>query len=393
MASLPEHTRPESVLCNHCNRVVQLRTARAHIIDFWDGDSEGGTWTSTRNDQPLTPMEVPDMTILTRTQVQQRFPILFEQLCTPPARWPIYGFYPAFGHRPDKRQRVDGSPDHELSSDRPDQKMDGVDTKSPYVNPLGRPVIPSKPLLRLRESPTSKLQMALKAWQFTYRISLRALGALILLLVTFSDAFSPQQWHDVDDEPQDDTMSLYLLHDRLGIGDNSDDHFFSTYSWCDVCSSIYTTDQVVIGTGPHMNRCRHVRFPRHPQRVHRGPCNTILGSFRVKNGTKVYRPKRPYHYRPLLTQLATMFQRPQFEDQIDHWRNRKKIDGHWSDVYDGAIWESYSKDRGILSESGSLAFLLNVDCSIRSPGVTIHAAPFTSSSSIYPGTYDTRRRI
>ena len=349
-----------SVACSHCGKAQRLRTARRHIIDFWDLENE--SWKETRNGQPQIPNHTPDMRILTRSQVTRHFEQLFDILGIPREEWTWSGFSPGHSSTVASRKRKIRSPlamddiktERKSSHDAFDMNVDN--------EPPNHTRVPVKPLLNLRPSRLTKFWMAIKAWQLTYRISLAALSALLLIITMFSDILTPRDRDARDEQHQAvDKMTTYLLNEELGIGERYDEHFFATYSWCSKCSCIYTTDQVVLGRGGYLHVCRNVRYPRHPHRSKRVPCNTALGSYRIKNGARTYKPHHPYHYRPLLTQLAAMYRRPHFEKQIEHWRNRSKIDGHWSDVYDGDMWQRYTRDNNILSEPGSLAFLLNVD--------------------------------
>ena len=353
----------ERVACSHCAEMLQVRTARRHIVDYWDLDN--GVWKETRNGQPHRPLYTPDMRILTRSQVSTHFECLFDMLGITREHWVLYGHKPMGARmsrtRRNKRMRrhgddrkTDRKTDRKSSPDAFDMNIDNELPENTRV--------PSKPLLVLRRSRMTKFWMALKAWQLTYRISLAALGALLLVITVFSDILTPPE-RDDENEPSegDDTMTMYLLDRELGIGKGNDEHFFATYSWCSKCSSIYTTDQVVLGGGAYLHPCRYIPYPRHPHRSKRDPCNTTLGSYRLQNGSRKYKPDIPYHYRPLLTQLAAMYRRPCFEQQVEHWRDISKIDGHWSDIYDGNMWQRHSTDNNILSEPGSLAFLLNVD--------------------------------
>ena len=361
--------KTKRVTCSHCDQALQLRSLREHLVTNWN--VVRGEWTSTKHGQPTQPSETPDFRILTRTQMVTNFPTMFETLGITESNWPTYGTHPdMLTDRPRTMRRP-------LNRDQSDQKDRAPpDIDPPHVNrdqpdvelendrvmyQAEHPLVDSKPLLKVAHSRHTKFWMALKVWQLTYHISLGALTALLLLITTFTDMLTHHQEDEDMFDESSDFITSYTLHDQLGIGDQHDNHFFTTYSWCNKCSSIYNDSQVIIPNTRFTHICRHVAFPGHPQERFRQPCNTALGSFVKKNGSTIYKPLRPYHYKPLLTQLSAMFKRPHFTDQIEHWRTRAKIDDHWSDVYDGDVWKRYSQPNNILSSHGSLAFLLNVD--------------------------------
>jgi hypothetical protein len=248
---------------------------------------------------------------------------------------------------------------------------------NPVVDaPMSRP-------LRLKEGVHSglmKLWLALKIWQSATRTSLTALASLLAILSVFLTALlslaniqsifsSGSSNVDSSNAESSSTTSvqtcnnghiaptLHTFHKSLGLHADNDADFFTIFSMCRKCSSIYT-EQDVVRQGI-IRSCSHQPFPNHPQMAHRASCGAELGAFDAQGQ---YRPHCAYPYSSLIARLSNLFAQKDFEDLIEQWRKRTIIDNCYADIYDGRTWSNFQNVDGVpfLSEPGNLAFMLNI---------------------------------
>lgn len=112
-------------------------------------------------------------------------------------------------------------------------------------------------------------------------------------------------------------------------------------------------------------RCTYVKFPNHPHRSKRNPCNEILLK-RVKLGSQ-YKliPRKVYVYRSLRQSLMCLAKRCGFLSKCDSWRLRQNRKGIMGDIYDGKLWNDlqlqFIDGRPFLSIPNNLCLGLNID--------------------------------
>ena len=141
-------------------------------------------------------------------------------------------------------------------------------------------------------------------------------------------------------------ISQQTIRKDVGV-DNSN---FIEFATCPKCHAIYPKPDVVGGI---IDRCSFVRWPRHPQRRKRRPCNTLL--YRGGNRT----PKMVYCCRPVSQYLRDMVIDSDFLSKCNFWRERNTRDGFLADIYDGQAWKS--EENGYLSSRYNLYGIMNVD--------------------------------
>ena len=194
-----------------------------------------------------------------------------------------------------------------------------------------------------------KFFLSLKAWQLSFQIPISTFSILLQLWsvftanITVSDSNLP--------------VTMYNFDKSIGTHTDNDSDLFDLFAFCKFCSSIKSLDQC-ISAGGFLNPCLCPKSRA---------AKAVLGH---KTKDKTFIPKTPYVYSPLRTRLAELFMQPEFETQIEHWRDRAHIlSDHkeertvYRDIYDGAIWKRFETEDGIdfLRQPFSLAFGLNVD--------------------------------
>ena len=239
--------------------------------------------------------------------MQQYFPDLLECAMTDPdtVEWPRYGFN-VNCYRDSHDSLIPDA--HEDDSHNVDE-IDG-DEAEVVVPDAARISVPAQPAMT--PTPRGKLFVMLKIWSLIFRIPSSAMAILLSIIAIFTRLLS--------DEIRDEEIALtvYNMNAYIGTLPTDDDLYFDTYSWCQLCSSIYTPSQVRINDTLLTRKCSHVRFPHHPQRQYRNVCGGDLGRYVKQNGTSVYKPLVPYYYRPLLSRLSELFMRDDFVPLVNH---------------------------------------------------------------------------
>lgn len=140
------------------------------------------------------------------------------------------------------------------------------------------------------------------------------------------------------------------------------------YVACTKCHSIYTYQQCIEGSASSSQKsklCSFQPFPHHVYERMRRECgNALLKTVEFASGKKVLYPFMTYCYLGLESTLASFFQRPQFHEQIKHWKNRNKpTTSTYADIYDGQVWSEFQHYNGqpFLSNTFSLGLAINID--------------------------------
>ena len=81
----------------------------------------------------------------------------------------------------------------------------------------------------------------------------------------------------------------------------------------------------------------------------------------IHTGSKTFLyPRMVYPYNSIVKSLERLLARPGFWAKIQEWRNQTSPAAVKSDIYHGNVWKELSSS-GFLSQSNSLALMLNVD--------------------------------
>ena len=149
------------------------------------------------------------------------------------------------------------------------------------------------------------------------------------------------------------------------IGANVDN--FLRYTVCPKCYHLYPVEscKVQLADGSIVSKlCDHVEFPEHPHITQRQPCTTVLmKKVKTSAGTTVLCPHSLFCYKSIIESLQAFLYRPDFIPKCELWRQRQVLDGIYSDIYDGQVWNNFLSINGIpfLSLPYKLAFSINVD--------------------------------
>ena len=111
-------------------------------------------------------------------------------------------------------------------------------------------------------------------------------------------------------------------------------------------------------------KCSFVKFPNHPLRKFRQPCNTelmksVIGS---KDGKVFLNPKKVYCLASIKDQLECLLRSPGFKELL-HKGPTPAADGVFTDMCDGNVYKNFKDNNGLLyfDEKRNIGFLQNVD--------------------------------
>ena len=156
--------------------------------------------------------------------------------------------------------------------------------------------------------------------------------------------------------------SLYKAKKLLGVQD------FQRLVVCRKCHSLYKNsdckEKSRFNTQYSSKKCAFKAHPSHPHATMRLPCDTLLLKTVELSDRKTYLyPYLVYCYLGPHISLQSMFERPTFFKDCEHWKHRTNVGVEMRDVYDGNLWKefiSYSNEP-FLSEEGNLGLILNYD--------------------------------
>lgn len=109
------------------------------------------------------------------------------------------------------------------------------------------------------------------------------------------------------------------------------------------CHKIYYISDCIEGSGMAKKSkcCSFQKFPFHQQRRMRAECGTLLlKTVELAGGRKEFYPYMTYCYLNLDISLQLLLNKPEFFEQCELWRNRKKTPGVLRDVYDGKLFSN-----------------------------------------------------
>lgn len=142
-------------------------------------------------------------------------------------------------------------------------------------------------------------------------------------------------------------------------------HQFTRFVVCPKCWKIYHYGECVVISGSQRSsqRCKHIRYPDHPQQSCRKECgHLLLKSVSMISGRNILYPHKVYCYKSLLSSIQELLLRPSFHQYCQYWKSRNTSD-KLSDVYDGNIWKEFLtiSGRPFLRCPNNLALMLNID--------------------------------
>ena len=127
---------------------------------------------------------------------------------------------------------------------------------------------------------------------------------------------------------------------------------------CKKCLSLYKYSECIeraTGGVKMSKRCSFCRFPSHPHRNFRLPCQSLLLKTVELASKRTYlHPYVTYCYLGVQTSLQHLFERPTFYTDCEKWLLRPTGDPStcvMKDVYDGEMWQRFLnyKDEPLLS--------------------------------------------
>jgi hypothetical protein len=169
-------------------------------------------------------------------------------------------------------------------------------------------------------------------WIFKYQARFRLSDVAIDSLIKFFQ----QILTDADQMRfKDFPSSLYTASKMLQIGNQS-----KTYAVCPSCNTLYNIADVVTEEG---FKCTHVEFPMKSKGK---SCGTELTVQVPQNNGNKRRPKLLFPLPNLRIQINSLYQRPEFRQQLRKWTNRDVNNEILADIYDGKIWKNFPDTSG-----------------------------------------------
>jgi hypothetical protein len=129
--------------------------------------------------------------------------------------------------------------------------------------------------------------------------------------------------------------SLYSAKKQLGL--------FNTFVSFVACKKCHKDEVINFRQENQISimKCTHIEFPNSVTR-RKNICNTNLSKqSKLLNGSIVNRPELIFPYTTIRQQLAVMYRRPGFKDDLRHWANRPDFGDISCDIYDGNIWKTF----------------------------------------------------
>jgi len=181
-------------------------------------------------------------------------------------------------------------------------------------------------------------------WKTAFRISGAALRCLLRFLKLFVKSVgiiyqSPHLRTFSESIP----VTIITAEKILGI--HQDDIGMIEYVVCPKCNAIYTYKNCIKtrANGVQLAKsCCHVKYPRHPHRSCRQPCNTEVLKTSVHKQQAILVPIKTYSYYPLHLSIQRLVSKPGFLNKCEQWRVRQHVmpSGYLGDIYDGHVWKN-----------------------------------------------------
>jgi hypothetical protein len=189
-------------------------------------------------------------------------------------------------------------------------------------------------------------------WIFKYQARFRLSDVAINSLIKFFQ----QILMDADQTRfKDFPSSLYTASKLLQIGSQS-----KTYAVCPSCNTLYNVADVFAEEG---FKCTHVEFP---MKLKGKSCGMELTEQVPLIIESKSRPKLLFPLPNLKIQINSLYQRPEFKQQLQKWTNRDANNDILTDIYDGKIWKNFPDTSGIPyftpeAADSHLGIMINLD--------------------------------
>ena len=189
-------------------------------------------------------------------------------------------------------------------------------------------------------------------WIFKYQARFRLSDVAIDSLIKFFQ----QMLTDADQMRfKDFPSSLHTASKLLQLGNQS-----KTYAACPKCNTLYNIADVV---AEEEFKCTHVEFPMKSKGNSCGMELTEQVPLTIGNKR---RPKLLFSLPNLKIQINSLYQRPEFKQQLRKWTNRDVNNDVLADIYDGRIWKNFSDTSGIPyftpeAADSHLGIMINLD--------------------------------
>ena len=325
----------DPLYCSHCGvTFLQSRTVRSHYETFWR--KESGAWTITEGGQPLVPIEVSQIPYLReQPTVSPIWDRVLQAIPNPSVdeHKELFRRYLLTGKRANNGENNNGEDDSTSESGDDSRecghRFDWADELTPRmdrafgVEVQSRKEIPAPSRWRapsLWRPMRYLFALLLTLWSLRYNVSRSAME--ILFTVLDGGAWGPPKL------PGDPPLTTHNIRGALGI----DKHDFHEYAICTRCGHLYDVDTL----SSRRLRCTWKLRGRF------GKCDGEVCTRVVVNGEVRFVPRWIYAYQSIRQQIASMLQRPGFEDRCELWRKRDVREGQLFDVYDGAIWREFN---------------------------------------------------
>ena len=135
---------------------------------------------------------------------------------------------------------------------------------------------------------------------------------------------------------KDFPSSLYTASKLLQISSQS-----KTYAVCPSCNTLYNIADVSAEEG---FKCTHVEFP---MKLKGKSCGMELTEQVPLIIESKSRPKLLFPLPNLKIQINSLYQRPEFKQQLQKWTNWDANNDILTDIYDGKIWKNFSDTSNI----------------------------------------------
>ena len=201
-------------------------------------------------------------------------------------------------------------------------------------------------------------------WQTLFRVSDAGMSVLFLF-ITVLISFLISSLHINGLQEFSQLLPRNAIAARKLIGDTADS--FAKYASCPTCHSIYPLEccKVLLPDKSFCSlKCSYIKFPHHPQAIHRRACNDVLmKKVKTSSGIISLYPRQLYCYNSVIESLRHLVAQNGFINKCELWRNRTVVQNTMSDVFDGQVWQDFLNPGGVpfLSLPYNFALSLNID--------------------------------
>ncbi|XP_066928357.1 uncharacterized protein [Clytia hemisphaerica] len=154
-------------------------------------------------------------------------------------------------------------------------------------------------------------------------------------------------------------LTLYSAYKKAGI--SVDD--YETWVVCPQCNTLYKFENCFKKTkGSQKKTIKSCSYT--PPFTRGVKCDTKLLKVRyTAAGNTTYVPKKVYCTRGIDSTIQNYLKRPNFKKLLLESKDQVSEDGTMNDIYDGKIWQNFSKDKGewFFKDKRNLGLMMNID--------------------------------